>query len=178
VAGTPATHKILTWGNHDYCGQTCSFEGDAAGRSSSSALQILVDAAAAVPVNGGRRSITIWASPWSNVFTRWAFMQPKGALADVYAAIPAGVDILVSHQPPFGYGDRYEHPRTNEVEHLGSRELLAAIERVRPRFVICGHMHAGHGRYDCNGVTIYNVSLVNDRYQPARAPTVIDVADW
>ncbi len=25
LAKVPATHKILTWGNHDWCGQTCSF---------------------------------------------------------------------------------------------------------------------------------------------------------
>ena len=25
LAATPATHKLLTWGNHGWCGQMCSF---------------------------------------------------------------------------------------------------------------------------------------------------------
>ena len=25
LAAAPATHKLLTWGNHDWCGQACSF---------------------------------------------------------------------------------------------------------------------------------------------------------
>src|SRR5712691_2552578 len=28
LAATPATHKLLTWGNHDWCGQMCSFRSD------------------------------------------------------------------------------------------------------------------------------------------------------
>ncbi len=175
----PAVHKVLTWGNHDWCGQACGFTADSPGHASSTALQILVDDGTSVPLNAATgRSASIWGTPWSNLFMHWAFMKPREALAAVYAAIPEGLDVLVSHQPPFGHGDRYEDARTQQVEHLGSHELLAAIERVRPRIVLCGHMHAGHGRFDHDGVAIYNVSLVNDQYQLVRPPTVIDIADW
>jgi hypothetical protein len=175
----PARHTILTWGNHDWCGAACPAGAvDVPGRVSP-ALRILVDEAASVPVNrAGRRPLSVWGTPWSNQYMRWAFMQPREALAGVYAAIPRGIDILVSHQPPFGYGDRFVDPRSGEVEHLGSHELLAAIARVRPRLVICGHMHDGYGCFDYDGVAIYNVSLVNDQYRVVRAPTVIDIADW
>lgn len=179
LAETPATHKVLTWGNHDWCGEACSFGADSPQHAASTVLQILVDEGTSVPMNGPTgRSLSIWATPWSNPFMRWAFMKPREVLADVYAAIPAGIDVLVSHQPPFGHGDRYEDARSREVEHLGSRELLTAIERVRPRIVICGHMHAGQGRFDYDGTTIYNVSMVNDQYELVRSPTVIDIADW
>ena len=179
LAQAPATHKLLTWGNHDWCGQACSFTADAPTHASSTVLQILVDDGTSVPRNGrAGRSLSIWATPWSNPFMHWAFMKPREALADVYAAIPQGVDILVSHQPPFGYGDRYEDASTHQGEHLGSRELLDAIQRVRPQIVICGHMHAGQGRFDYDGTVIYNASVVNDRYQLVHPPTVIDIADW
>ena len=73
---------------------------------------------------------------------------------------PWGIDVLVSHQPPYGYGDRYRDVGSGKVEHLGSHELLAAIKRVKPKLVICGHIHDAHGRFDCDGIPVYNVTLV------------------
>jgi hypothetical protein len=179
LAQVPATHKILTWGNHDWCGQVCHFTDDGPGRSCSTNGQIVVDAKTNVPASradGG--SITIWATPWSNPFMDWAFMKPREDLARLYAAIPNGVDILVTHQPPLGYGDRRD-PRNSETrESLGNLDLLRTIQRVRPRLVICGHIHGGYGRFECQGTTIYNVSVVNDDYELARPPTIIDVDEW
>ena len=79
----------------------------------------------------------------------------------------------MSHQPPYGYGNRYHDAASGNVTHLGSRELLAAIRRVRPRLVICGHVHDGHGQFDCDGVPVYNVSLVDEQYRLVYSPTVI-----
>jgi hypothetical protein len=36
----------------------------------------------------------------------WAFMKEAADLEAVYAQIPEGTEILVSHQPPYGFGDR------------------------------------------------------------------------
>lgn len=179
LARSPAAHKILTWGNHDWCGQQCGFDGDSPTAAPSTTVQILVDDITSVPAcEAAGGAISIWATPWSNRFQNWAFMKSRAELAAVYAAIPDGIDILVSHQPPYGLGDRYQHIDTGEIEHLGSRELLAAIERIRPRLVICGHMHGGYGCYEHEGIPIYNVSVVNDQYQLIRPPTVIEIADW
>jgi len=81
----------------------------------------------------------------------------------------------VSHQPPYGYGDSTFDLDSRRVEHVGSRELLVAIERVRPRVVICGHVHGGFGRYEHQGIPIYNVSVVDESYRLVNAPTVIDL---
>lgn len=179
LAASPAAHKLLTWGNHDWCGQACSFEGDSPDVASSTALQILVDTGTSVPGNGAAgRAISVWATPWSRQFMHWAFMRSRGELAEIYAAIPEGVDVLVSHAPPYGYGDRSVDEQSGEVEHLGSHELLAAIARVKPRVVICGHVHGGYGYFAYNGTPIYNVSVLNEQYRLVRPPTVIDIAGW
>jgi hypothetical protein len=133
LASAPATHKALTWGNHDWCGQLCSFRDDSPAHPKSTDLQILVDEGTRVPCSqGAGEQVSVWATPWSNKFMRWAFMKRPTDLERVYAAIPDGTDILVSHQPPLYYGDRALNLDTGRVEHVGSRELLDAIERVRP----------------------------------------------
>ena len=44
--------------------------------------------------------------------------------------------ILISHSPPFGLVDV-----TSRGEHKGSSAVRSAIERCRPRLVVCGHIH-------------------------------------
>lgn len=172
LAKAPATHKILTWGNHDWCGQACSFRHDSPSEASTTELQILVDDQTCVPE--GHSSVSVWATPWSNQFMNWAFMKPAPDLEAVYAAIPEGIDILISHQAPYGYGDRCADYSSGKIEHLGSRELLAAIGRVRPKLVICGHIHDGYGRYEYDSIPIYNVSVVDEQYRLVHPPTEID----
>jgi hypothetical protein len=175
LARAPAKHRILTWGNHDWCGQACSFRRHLPPEASTSELQIVVDEAACVPRSGRQSaSISVWATPWSNQFMKWAFMKEPAELAGVYATIPIGVDILVSHQPPFGYGDRSAESTSGRTVHLGSHELLGAIDRVRPKLVICGHIHNGYGRDEYAGIPIYNVSVVDELYRLVHQPTEID----
>jgi hypothetical protein len=92
--------------------------------------------------------------------------RPDLTLAIVSGSIPEGTDIVVSHQPPYGCGDR----------GLGSHELRAAIRRVKPRLVICGHIHEGFGRFGCEGVTVYNVSVVDEQYRLVHEPTLIELS--
>jgi predicted thioesterase len=178
LAAAPATHKLLTWGNHDWCGQACSFRSDSPAHSRSTDLQILVDESTTIPCSDDMSGqVSVWATPWSNKFMRWAFMKKPSELEPIYAAIPEGTDILVSHQPPLYYGDRTFNLDSRRVEHVGSRELLDTVDRVRPKLVICGHVHGGHGRYEHQGIPIYNVSVVDEAYRFVNAPTVIDLSD-
>jgi Calcineurin-like phosphoesterase len=178
LASVPAAHKILTWGNHDWCGQACNFRRDSPAEASLADAQILVDEGTVVPARESTdRTISVWATPWSNQFMNWAFMKQPSELDAVYGEIPDGTDILVSHQPPYGYGDRHFDVGSGRVEHLGSRELLAAVDRIRPKLVICGHIHDGHGRTDYAGVPIYNVSVVDEQYRITHPPTVIDLPE-
>jgi Icc-related predicted phosphoesterase len=173
LANAPATHKILTWGNHDWCGQECTFHTESSEHRANTELQILVDRGTTVESPDG--PLSVWATPWSNQFMTWAFMRRPAELETIYAKVPDGIDILVSHQPPFGYGDRLINNVTGKAEHLGSHELLKAIRRVRPRLVICGHIHDGYGRFECEGVPIFNVSVVDEQYRLVRPATVIEL---
>jgi hypothetical protein len=45
-------------------------------------------------------------------------MKRPNDLERVYAAIPDGIEILVSHQPPLYHGDRTLNLDTGRVEHV------------------------------------------------------------
>jgi Icc-related predicted phosphoesterase len=113
--------------------------------------------------------LKIWGTPWQPWFNDWAFNAParhgEPFLASKFALIPADTDIVVCHGPPRGYGDHNAEPGADA--HVGSTALTEALGRVRPRLVVCGHIHSGYGRYQLGDTEIINASLVDNDYRPA-----------
>lgn len=166
----PVWTCVATWGNHDFCGLSAPEFSDHRGDK---LTHVISDNA--VDVDG----LKIYLTPWSNTFMTWAFMRDPADLARVYANIPEGLDILVSHQPPLGYGSqcKYLDPRDGQMkeEQVGSVELLAEIRKKQPRAVVCGHVHSGFGTYDCDGIPVYNVSVVDEGYAVVHGPTTVEL---
>ena len=48
--------------------------------------------------------------------------------------------------------------------------MTATLERVRPRLMVCGHIHPGYGPYQLADTEIVNAALVDDRYRPVNPP--------
>lgn len=115
--------------------------------------------------------LKIWGTPWQPWFNDWAFNAParhgESFLASKFAMIPADTDIVVCHGPPRGYGDHNGEPGADA--HVGSTALTDALKRVRPRLVVCGHIHSGYGRYQLLDTEIINASLVDNDYRPVNA---------
>ena len=85
----------------------------------------------------------------------------------VYAGIPAGTDIIVTHSPPAGILDG--------PDQSGCAELLAAIKRVRPRLHVFGHVHSGYGVLRTPSTTFVNAALLGEFGDLDKSPIV---ADW
>jgi Icc-related predicted phosphoesterase len=88
-------------------------------------------------------------------------------------------DIFLSHIPPLGILDlSVRHANKPGGKHIGSKELLNAIKKYHPRFVICGHSHIWGGLSRKIGkTTVINVSS-NDKEGSYGNYAVIDTKDW
>ena len=73
------------------------------------------------------------------------------------------LDILVCHQPPYGYLDKvsgkYGAPKHFIGKHAGSKVILNYIKKYRPRYVFCGHIHEGEGKKRIGETEVYNLGV-------------------
>lgn len=115
--------------------------------------------------------IRFWGSPWQPEFFNWAFNLPRGpALAEKWAMIPDGTDVVITHGPPYGYGDLCFDGMT-----VGCADLLAALDRCGARLHVSGHIHEGYGVYERAGMKIVNASTCDFHYRPVNPAVIIDL---
>jgi hypothetical protein len=179
LASLPHRHKVLIAGNHDLL-----FE-----KRPNEAASLLRDASVIYlqDVDINIEGLSIYGSPWQPEFMNWAFNVPRGQLAKYWDLIPFGIDILITHGPPHGILDQrmpsgMRRPAPWEDEkpfagsnHVGCEELLAAVERTRPRIHVFGHIHRGYGTTQNEYTTFYNACLCNEDYEPVNKPWTIDL---
>jgi hypothetical protein len=109
------------------------------------------------------RIASVWGTPHTSTYGHTgAFMEHEEALSERFSKIPM-CDILISHGAPFGYGDPgYPDRDGTPRPHVGSTSMLAAIHRIQPKLVVCGHLHSGYGTYQVGPTLIVNASLTSD----------------
>ncbi len=160
IAAQPHRHKVVIAGNHDFgLQQTLSLGAELFGHA------YLCDA--------GREldGVRVWGSPWQPWFHDWAFNLPRGAaLAERWALIPADTDVLVTHGPPMGILDR-----TADGASVGCEALRDALDRVRPRLHVFGHIHEAYGVHRGGDTLFVNACTCTLDYEPENAAIVIDV---
>jgi Icc-related predicted phosphoesterase len=106
----------------------------------------------AVTVEG----VKLWGSAVTCDDAAFGCATPEERRA-LYATIPVGTDILITHGPPEGILDI--EFRGGGV-HRGCPELLAAVQRVQPQVHIFGHVHASRGAKRIGETTFINAALL------------------
>ncbi|KAF2805134.1 Metallo-dependent phosphatase [Mytilinidion resinicola] len=89
---------------------------------------------------GPHTRFTVFGSPYSPTLGQWAFQYADATAAELWAAIPTDADVVVTHTPPRNHCDAAGAGRSHGCEALRRR-----LGRVRPRLVVCGHIHEGRG---------------------------------
>ena len=157
----PHRHKIIIAGNHDWA----FVREPAAARASITSAIYLEDEAVVI------EGLRLYGSPWQPWFFDWAFNYPRGvSLKPVWDLIPETTDLLITHGPPRGHGDR---PARGEL--VGCPDLTMAIQRIRPRIHVFGHIHEGYGITQEGPTTCINASSCMLNYIPLNKPIIIDI---
>jgi len=123
--------------------------------------------------------LKIWGTPWTKTFRGMnphckAFtFDTERELGERWALIPEGIDLLVTHSPPYGIRDVVVDG--HQMKSVGSPTLLQRILVVKPKVVVFGHIHEGYGREEVGGILYINASHVNEQYKPVNLPVRIVV---
>ena len=160
-SNTDFKHKIFIAGNHDF-----GFEQqtDIAQEYKDMGVIYLFDNE--VTIDG----IKFYGSPWQPEFHNWAFNLSRGEeLAEKWEQIPNDVDVLITHGPAYGILDY-----APIGGHVGCEELYRKIVEVKPKIHVCGHIHDGYGQKTMGGIEFLNASVLNERYEHAHKPIVIE----
>jgi Icc-related predicted phosphoesterase len=144
------TDWILVPGNHDFLIE----RGELSGRE----IKVLVDSGIDLLTSDGFL-LKIWGNPWTCCGSSWAYQLHTRYRQDL-KKIPAGLDILVTHDAPRLYeldciknsiGDYGE-------EEPGNLELAEEVKKKKPKVHIFGHIHKSCSLIDYCGTSYYNVS--------------------
>lgn len=124
------------------------------------------------------RGLKIWGSPWCKKFGTWHFMESSEVLKEKYSLIPEGLDILITHDVPYGCSDvlldktcPWWTPR-----HIGNQPLAEAVKNKKPRYHFSGHLHSTNRELiDWHGVQHANVSILGESYCVEAGPLYVDL---
>lgn len=169
LASLPHPHKIVIAGNHDFL-----FEKDrtlamhALGHGHDGIIYVQDEIA-----NVG--GFNVLGTPWTPRFYDWAFQlggkesKEHWKKMERYAFMADGIDILVTHGPPYGIMDK-----TYRGDHVGDRDLLASCRRLRPKLHVFGHIHNSHGYQESSGGASVNAAVCDEYYDPMQGAIVVD----
>ncbi len=160
-------HRILVAGNHDWLAQKDPDTFKLLCKDNW--ITYLQDEE--MLVNGFR----IYGSPWQPEFYNWAFNVPRGQLHEKWNLIPDGLDILVTHGPPYGLLDKTYGDSGLVDRPVGCQELCDAVLKKRPKVHAFGHVHASYGQTMFDGIHFVNAATCDETYSPVNTPIVVEL---
>lgn len=173
----PCEKVFLIAGNHDWCAMNHPDDWEAMFKDTK--ITYLCDSSAEYTKLDGNKyqEISIYGTPWCHQFYNWAFMTSDVVLEKIYNKIPYKVDILLTHDCPYGTSDvlLQDVPWRNG-EHIGCHPLGDAVDNKKPLLLLHGHLHSTNHESEKRGDTdVYNVSVVDEHYKRVYEPLYIEI---
>jgi Icc-related predicted phosphoesterase len=167
-------HRVFIAGNHDFYPEREPTEFKKLCNLYAPSCTYLQDSEATI------EGYKFYGSPVSPFFCNWAFNKHRGPeIQQYWDLIPDDVEVLVTHGPVLGFGDKLSEHGSEPGKHVGCANLLSTIDaRLKDlRLHISGHIHESAGTYKHRDITLVNASVLDDRYRMRHAPTVIELPD-
>lgn len=174
----PHKHKIVICGNHE---RQVSEDTETV-KSIFEPYGIKVLHNETIEING----VKFYGEPRTPEFFNWGWMYKRGKEAEeIWNKVPEDTDVLICHGPPYGYGDLA--PRLfgfcgvpsgfeNKPHHVGCRQQLKMLQRIKPKLVVCGHIHFSYGIHLTDfGTVIANAAICTEGYKPKNKPLEINI---
>lgn len=156
----PHEHKILIAGNHDFYLE--KHESDLENIIPKN-IHYLMDSGISIG------NFNFWGSPVTPGEGRWAFNRGRGSeILQHWQKIPANIDFLITHTPPFKILDELENK-----QNIGCQELRKKLEELKLPHHIFGHIHDDYGIVRTRDTTFLNASSLDGKYRHINAPLAI-----
>ena len=126
------------------------------------------------------KAIKIFGTPYCHRFGMWPFMRDESYMEEKFKEIPDDVDIIISHDPPYGVGQvdciLQECRNSREtLENLGNIALSNRIKETNFKLLVCGHIHSGdHSLFD----KCVNVSYLDEFMDPSYEPFYTEIETY
>lgn len=120
---------------------------------------------------------TIWGSPLCHMFGRgWVFMYEPEYEKEQFEKMPKDCDIVITHDAPYGTSDICFESWRDNTKHIGNVELAEVVKEKQPKLLLHGHLHSSNHECEMLGDTkVYNVSIVDERYEIKYKPLEIEL---
>lgn len=155
----PHKHKLVIAGNHDFCFQN---------EDRAEALKLLTNCTyledSQIEIDG----LIYYGAPWTPKFGPWAFMEERGKkIAKHWDKINVDTDVLITHGPPYGILDKVRRGS------VGCEELDKAVDNIKPKVHIFGHIHEGYGQLYQDNVLYVNAAICDEYYDPSEHDAIV-----
>ncbi|KAH7823817.1 uncharacterized protein MONOS_8637 [Monocercomonoides exilis] len=174
----PHPRKIIVAGNHDVVFDRFYYEMFYSKRLKSQALHYEEEVcrlngigtyleSSGTTIFGQRVFGMLWPTRYKNCVKK---CHEESEFTLLFSQMERGMDVLVTHGPPFGRLD------ADPVKHTGSISLLEGVRSyLQPRVHVYGHTHSGRG-VSFDGQTLFvNCAVVDEQHRPINPAVVIDL---
>lgn len=118
----------------------------------------------------------IFGTPYCHIYGRWPFMRDESILKEKFSQIPNNIDILFSHDAPYGTSDICFEGWAADGKHKGCPALRDAILEKQPKYCCHGHYHSSNHNEEILGETkVYNTSILDEEYKIKYKPLIIQI---
>lgn len=121
--------------------------------------------------------LRISGTPYCHKFGNWAFMQIDDLLYNKYNELPENLDILITHDVPYGIQDIcLQEKEWNDYQHIGNVPLFNYVRDHQPKILCSGHLHStDHNEYKINNTRCFNCSILDENYNIVYKPQLIEL---